>query len=99
MSKDRSNRLALNDVRQVGAAAGVTAYAQDCRRRQVRTRSAEQEVAMLMFERIPFQLVKYLCCALALLTTLAPRVLAQSIPPPPQGTQTDAAFSDSFKSN
>src|SRR5258708_36779315 len=36
---------------------------------------------------------------LLLLMTLAPRSVAQLVPPPPQGTQTDAAFADSFKSN
>src|SRR5258708_9053805 len=30
---------------------------------------------------------------------VAPRSVAQLVPPPPQGTQTDAAFADSFKSN
>jgi len=32
-----------------------------------------------------------------LLTTLVPRSLAQSVPTPPQGTQTDPAFAASFK--
>src|SRR5258708_21653055 len=30
---------------------------------------------------------------------VAPRSVAQLVPSPPQGTQTDAAFADSFKSN
>ncbi len=42
---------------------------------------------------------KYLCLAVLLLTTLAPLSFAQAVPPPPQGTQTDASFADSFKLN
>src|SRR5216684_4401614 len=41
---------------------------------------------------------KRFCCALLLLVGLVPRSVAQSVPPP-QGTQTDAAFADSFRSN
>ena len=61
---------------------------------------------MLRIKRIRFHSVrlrgfwmpaKCLCVALSLLTTLVPRSLAQSVPTPPQGTQTDAAFADSFK--
>src|SRR5260221_14411698 len=40
---------------------------------------------------------KYLCLTLLLLTTLGPLSFAQSVPPPPQGTQTDASFADSFR--
>jgi hypothetical protein len=63
---------------------------------------------MLQIERVRFHPAelrkfwmpaKFLCCAVSVLTTLAPRALAQSVPPPPQGTQTDAAFADSFKLN
>src|SRR5262245_9374747 len=63
---------------------------------------------MLPIERIWFRPAKlrnfwtparYFCCALSLLTTLVPPSLAQSVPPPPQGTQTDAAFADSFRLN
>ena len=42
---------------------------------------------------------KCFCSALLLLAILVPRSLAQSVPPPPQGTQTDASFADSLKSN
>src|SRR6266853_347051 len=42
---------------------------------------------------------KRLCSALLLLMSLVPRSVAQSVPPPPQGTQTDAAFADSFRLN
>src|SRR5260370_13925630 len=42
---------------------------------------------------------KYLCLTLLLLTTLGPLSFAQSVPPPPQGTQTDASFADSFRLN
>ncbi len=42
---------------------------------------------------------KRFCPALLLLAILVPRSVAQSVPPPPQGAQTDAAFADSFKSN
>src|SRR6266436_3191403 len=42
---------------------------------------------------------KRFCPALLLLAILIPRSVAQSVPPPPQGAQTDAAFADSFKSN
>src|SRR5260370_18071429 len=63
---------------------------------------------MLTIERIRFCpgqlrhlwiLAKGLCCALPLLIAPVARSLAQSPPPPPQGTQTDAAFADSFKLN
>src|SRR5713226_1363175 len=37
--------------------------------------------------------------SLLLLATLAVPAFAQSVPPPPQGTQTDAAFASSFKTN
>jgi hypothetical protein len=40
---------------------------------------------------------KCFCSAFSLLTTLVPPSLAQSVPAPPQGTQTDAAFADSFR--
>src|SRR5260370_39193173 len=42
---------------------------------------------------------KYFCLTLLLLTTLVPLSFAQSVPPPPQGTQTDASFADSFRLN
>src|SRR5260370_17396438 len=42
---------------------------------------------------------KRFCPALLLLAILVPRSVAQSVPPPPQGAQTDAAFADSFNSN
>src|SRR5258708_8195935 len=42
---------------------------------------------------------KRLCLTLLLLTTLVPLSFAQSVPPPPQGTQTDASFADSFRLN
>jgi len=42
---------------------------------------------------------KRLCSALLLLMSFVPRSVAQSVPPPPQGTQTDAAFADSFRLN
>src|SRR6266436_1797621 len=42
---------------------------------------------------------KYLCLTLLLLTTLGPLSFAQSVPPPPQGAQTDASFADSFRLN
>ncbi len=49
--------------------------------------------------RNPWEVPKCFCSALVLLATLVPCSLAQSVPPPPQGTQTDAAFADSFSSN
>jgi hypothetical protein len=61
---------------------------------------------MLPIKRIRFHpaelsnfwtLAKCFCSAFSLLTTLVPPSLAQSVPTPPQGTQTDAAFADSFK--
>jgi hypothetical protein len=63
---------------------------------------------MLTIERIRFCpgqlrnlwiLAKCLCCALPLLIAPVARSLAQLPPPPPQGTQTDAAFADSFRLN
>src|SRR5260370_25366019 len=42
---------------------------------------------------------KCFCYALALLATLVPCSLPQSVPPPPQGMQADAAFADRFRSN
>src|SRR6266702_2954258 len=42
---------------------------------------------------------KCLSLTLLLLTTLVPFSFAQSVPPPPQGTQTDASFVDSFRVN
>jgi hypothetical protein len=42
---------------------------------------------------------KHLCPAFLLLMICAPRSMAQSVPPPAQGIQTDAAFAASFKSN
>jgi hypothetical protein len=41
----------------------------------------------------------YLCLPLLLLTTFAPFSFAQSVPPPPQVTQTDGSFADSFRIN
>jgi len=61
---------------------------------------------MLPIKRIRFHsvelrsfgmLAKCFCAALSLLTALVPRSLAQSVPTPLQGAQTDAAFADSFK--
>src|SRR5437899_5623015 len=43
--------------------------------------------------------VKFICMSLLLVAVAVPRTIAQSVPPPPQGTQADAAFADSFKSN
>src|SRR5438132_12455096 len=42
---------------------------------------------------------KHLCLAVLLLTILVPLSFAQSVPPPPQGAQTDASFADSFRLN
>jgi hypothetical protein len=61
---------------------------------------------MLPIKRIRFHsakrrnfwtLTKCFCSALSLLITVVPHALAQSVPTPPQGTQTDAAFADSFR--
>src|SRR6266581_2516534 len=43
--------------------------------------------------------VKFICLSLLLVAVAVPCTIAQSFPPPPQGTQADAAFADSFKSN
>jgi hypothetical protein len=47
----------------------------------------------------PREVPKCFCRTLVLLATLVPCSLAQSVPPPPQGTQTDAFFADSFRLN
>ena len=47
----------------------------------------------------PCEVPKCFCSALLLLATLVPYSLAQSAPPATQGTQTDATFADSFRSN
>jgi len=61
---------------------------------------------MLPIKRIRFHsrelcnfwtLAKCFCSAFSLLITLVPPSLAQSVLTPPQGTQTDAAFADSFR--
>ena len=61
---------------------------------------------MLPIKRIRFHsrelcnfwtLAKCFCSAFSLLITLVPPSLAQSVPTPPQGTQTDAAFADSSR--
>src|SRR5437879_13513582 len=46
-----------------------------------------------------WEVPKCFCSALVLLATLVPCCLAQSVSPPPQGTQRDAAFADSFRLN
>src|SRR6266581_2045923 len=43
--------------------------------------------------------VKFICLSLLLVAVAVPCTIAQSFPQPPQGTQADAAFDDSFKSN
>ncbi len=43
--------------------------------------------------------VKFACLSLFLAAASVPSTIAQSVPPPPQGPQTDTAFADSFKSN
>ena len=44
-------------------------------------------------------LAKCLCSSILLIAASTARSAAQSVPPPPQGAQTDAAFADSFKAN
>src|SRR6266403_814917 len=46
-----------------------------------------------------FGIEKHLCLAVLLLTTGVPFSFAQAVPPPPQGTQSDASFAYSFRLN
>ncbi len=94
------------DIMLPNRAADVPTGARDTLETRPSDNRCACEVNMLPVKPLPHssrirslcEMQKHLCSALLLLTTLVPPSFAQSVPPPPQGTQTDAAFGDSFKS-